>query len=1110
MLSLIAYFCSFMKRNLRLFSLILGLLTLSLSAFSQKEGAIWYFGYNAGLDFTRHYPKPITDGQIYTREGVASISTAEGELLFYTDGSNVWNKNHQVMDNGFGLYGNISSTQSSIIVPTPGKTYEYYIFTVDVIEEDGQAGHGMNYSVVDMVQNNRLGKVTTKNQVYGGRGVEKIAVIKHDNDQDYWIIQHEWNSDKFFVALLTKNGLNTQWGGEAQQSLGSVHENTDPTDDFNRGAVGYMKSSPKGDYLALAIESKKIFELFSFDNKTGKLGFIATLPAGDEDNPEEPIHAAYGVEFSPISNFLYGSTRKGGKLYRWDLTKKTESNIRKTLEVINPNMKDITCGAIQLAFNGKIYVCFAGKRYLGVINSPTQENCKFVQQGASLIDNVEGVGGKAYYGLPTFLPDFFKAAEFYFDNTCQNDTTLFYLSTTFFLGPDGPSWTITTVDGDFVGNAKVNSNTKEGTWIFKDPGEYIVELKVEQNGENIVQKREVTIHALPELNFSDTTLLCESKNVILDAGDGAFYSWSDNVNLLERFRSIMREGTYSVKVVHNNGCVKYDTTEIVEVPMPIIKEINSIKATCGYNNGSISIDMEKDASEYTFEWKEYPDSVGNTVRNLRRGVYEVDIISNETGCTLNKKVTISESGAPPVDITPSIEGTICPGTEITLTADGAEYYLWSFPEGITDRKITISPYATASYIVEGYSFDGEGNKCSGFNEITINVYPYQPPELGSDREFCEGEEVKIDGGDYNAWNWSNGETERYLNLTENQPQLILDVEDQNGCHMKDTVSITFKPLPVVELGPDKTFCRGTPLLLDAGIGNEYLWNTGDTVQTIEVAETGHYSVLVSTDGCTGSDDIIVRVNSPDSLRIDSIAIQDITCFGADNGNVLVFARGEGTFYEYSLDEGDNWEANDGLFENMASGINYSVSVREDSSCITSWNEDIYVTEPEELKIDYRLVSPSCDDCQDGQILLKLQGGTPPYDILWSNFETGKRRSLLGLGSYSVSVADAKYCKSLITIDLDMGFGPISIPNAFTPNADGFNDKWIIIALDDYNEAVVTVFNSSGKVVFESEPGYPEPWDGRYDGKYLPMGTYYYVIRLNDIMDLVNGSLTIIR
>ena len=92
----------------------------------------------------------------------------------------------------------------------------------------------------------------------------------------------------------------------------------------------------------------------------------------------------------------------------------------------------------------------------------------------------------------------------------------------------------------------------------------------------------------------------------------------------------------------------------------------------------------------------------------------------------------------------------------------------------------------------------------------------------------------------------------------------------------------------------------------------------------------------------------------------------------------------------------------------------------------------------------------------------------------------------------------------------MGHGSISIPNAFTPNNDGFNDKWEVKALDDYDDVIVSIFNMQGKLVFQSPPGYPEPWEGKSDGEFLPTGTYYYIIKLNDLLDLVTGSITLIR
>ena len=111
------------------------LLLFSLfSSYGQKEAAIWYFGENAGLDFRSGVPVALEDGALSTLEGCATIFDTEGNLLFYTDGSTVWNRNHLVMPNGTQLLGNATSTQSAIIVPKPNDSDIFYVFTEDMKE----------------------------------------------------------------------------------------------------------------------------------------------------------------------------------------------------------------------------------------------------------------------------------------------------------------------------------------------------------------------------------------------------------------------------------------------------------------------------------------------------------------------------------------------------------------------------------------------------------------------------------------------------------------------------------------------------------------------------------------------------------------------------------------------------------------------------------------------------------------------------------------------------------------------------------------------------------------------------------------------------------------
>jgi gliding motility-associated-like protein len=89
------------------------------------------------------------------------------------------------------------------------------------------------------------------------------------------------------------------------------------------------------------------------------------------------------------------------------------------------------------------------------------------------------------------------------------------------------------------------------------------------------------------------------------------------------------------------------------------------------------------------------------------------------------------------------------------------------------------------------------------------------------------------------------------------------------------------------------------------------------------------------------------------------------------------------------------------------------------------------------------------------------------------------------------------------------FKKITIPNAFSPNNDGINDLWDIKALDTYPQSTIMVFDRYGKQVFQSI-GYAKPWDGAYNGKALPEGTYYYIIDLKDGQPKLSGWVLIIK
>ncbi|MGB5361965.1 MAG: hypothetical protein WBN17_01535 [Aureibaculum sp.] len=142
-------------KNIKKINTLLSILLFigfSLGTYAQLQNSHWYFGDKAGLKFNKETLTPSVMSNNYLMEtngGSASISDNDGNLLFYTDGITVWNRNHEVMPNGTGLFGSNTVSQSVIIVPK--EEDQYYIFSNQAHDLDS---HGLSYSIVNMTGDN--------------------------------------------------------------------------------------------------------------------------------------------------------------------------------------------------------------------------------------------------------------------------------------------------------------------------------------------------------------------------------------------------------------------------------------------------------------------------------------------------------------------------------------------------------------------------------------------------------------------------------------------------------------------------------------------------------------------------------------------------------------------------------------------------------------------------------------------------------------------------------------------------------------------------------------------------------------------------------------------
>ena len=126
-------------------------------------------------------------------EACASISDENGELLFYSDGQNVWDRSHSLMSNGTGLLGNQDITQGVMILPFPNTSDQYYVFTLD---------DSLHYSIVDMSLNGGLGDVSASKNIFVLGGLtEKMTSVKNCSNTGFWVIVHEKSADFYVYSL---------------------------------------------------------------------------------------------------------------------------------------------------------------------------------------------------------------------------------------------------------------------------------------------------------------------------------------------------------------------------------------------------------------------------------------------------------------------------------------------------------------------------------------------------------------------------------------------------------------------------------------------------------------------------------------------------------------------------------------------------------------------------------------------------------------------------------------------------------------------------------------------------------------------------------------------
>lgn len=388
----------------------------------QNQNANWLFG-GSGLTFYSDPSNPTAiSSSLNFSESCATVSDQNGNLLFSTNGSTVWNASNLTMLNGGGLLSDPSVTQGAVIIPRPGHN-AFYIATID---GSTGSGRGIHYSEVDMSVGAGTVVLANKNTPLNDHNgnpfgndyevrSEKLTSTVHSNGVDYWLVAQI--ADKIYSYLVTSSGiaLNPVVSDAPFDVLVDITV-------FGGPGMGQMKISPNTLRIGIAynnmewgIDELGWLALGDFDNTTGLADFDDELIEIDGD------FNFYGIEFAPNSTFAYFTTQNNiqvesargttsttselySNIYRVNALKTTTPKVPVLIEhrLVSTNTPQNTSLqsstpitdlngylGLQLAINGRIYVSFHPAAAVSAINNPNDPlNPNFVADDIAVSGSV--------------------------------------------------------------------------------------------------------------------------------------------------------------------------------------------------------------------------------------------------------------------------------------------------------------------------------------------------------------------------------------------------------------------------------------------------------------------------------------------------------------------------------------------------------------------------------------------------------------------------------------------------------------------------------------------------------------------------------------------------
>jgi gliding motility-associated-like protein len=597
---------------------------------------------------------------------------------------------------------------------------------------------------------------------------------------------------------------------------------------------------------------------------------------------------------------------------------------------------------------------------------------------------------------------------------------------------------------------------------------------------------------------------------------GYSYQWLFNGDTTNNQTNLCA-GTYYLQISDTVGCIRTSEIEILS-PSQMIVVPSIVSPSCGNSDGSITLNVSGGTGTLSYAWT--PAFPGNTnaATNLPAGIYVIDITdSSPTPCTQSFTVNLSNISGPAVvvlDTNVSCKG-LCDGSiTLNITNTNPTTVFWNTGSG-ANPLVNLCPGNYTATITD--------NVLGCLTAIAVTIT--EPDTLNFSlvnsvdplcNGICTGAITSIPSGGTlpYTFNWSpvTGSTGSLINLCANS--YTVTVTDANGCMSTQNTTLV-EPTDIVTTGIttnascssvatgsiDITATGGTPN--SAAPAYTYQWSGGSTSTTEDLTSIlfGSYTVVV-TDANSCTDTTTYNVSALDTVI--SNAGPDLTfCVIGDvilDGSASFINNGTITYQWLNVPASGTVGTDDSLLVSPVAGtFSYQLIVSNSLGCsdtdtvmmignplpLASAGPDVEIVYGQSASIGGSPTNP-IGTTLSWLPAAGLSGSTIPNPVSSNTVTT----------TYTVTVIDtATGCVSRDSV-LFTVLPQVIIPNGISPNGDLKNDTWIIDAIYKFPNNEVEIYNRWGELLY-SKKAYDNSWGGTYNGKPLPIGTYYYVVKLND-------------